>query len=279
MDDEKEVLRQIVEMKDMFACIRKNKDENKLFLQNENLASTVIWNQHTIADLISMSRKDIPAENMEAYQLLLRLFNQCTSCNYTYEDMIEVLKSDYEEEELCNGMIVMQWIEGIPRTAQVFKDKEGFYNFRRHLMVKKKLDGAYFVNQIKRYFDCLQLPKDEEWFAHEICETLESQKGVMIRLLVAINNHLLREAEDATECNEFLNQFAIKYNIDDASTQKEHKDGLEICFDDKRVYCGPHLKAYKDDNSRPKHLRIYFKYPESSDSKVYVGLICAHFKD
>jgi hypothetical protein len=279
----------IISLNGMIGYIKSFGSENQLFVNSNNFLDTIIFDGCTIKDIIFKNGNFKCNRDVEN---ILRsiITNYSTHSSFNYEDMLECLSDEYEDENNCNGLIVFNIIDTISKKNQILCTKDDFLRFRRYFVGKLVKDPEYFSMQIERYYDNLILNQDHAFFCGELSKVIEVYGNGIIHCLNVLNDFFLEEFRKecglkAVNISPFLRSFAHNHSVRDASTEGKHKkESLNCSFRLNKEpncnkvfsrYCGAHLKMYKDDVGEKNHMRVYFAWNEDSDY-VYIGMITSH---
>ena len=287
----------VLGMRSLFSAIESKRTENHMYLQHENFINTIISKDGDTIGRLVLGSDDEQRQmklkyNRDVINLLKSLFNTTRRCTYNYEDMIEVLSDDYEEKNVCNGVVAMNHLPEFPETKQILYDEKGFYQFRRYYIGKLVKNPAEFMEQIESYFDNLILNADVVFFQEKLREVIDTHGLCIINCLTALSENFKKEfgkkgSIKADNLPNFLDQFAKCNGLDGGSFEGSNEK-LELncrfrtCEDDKRdreveFYCGPHLKMYHNDEGQDnQHMRVYFAWDESNLDVIYIGMISSH---
>ena len=273
-----DVNKKIIQMKDLFDTINEYKAENKLNVQTENFIQTIVYPDGiTIQDIIWKTQELKEKISRDVLNLLQSYYQKFTRCTFSYNDMLEVLRPEYETDEECNGIIAMNKIAELDECKQVLYNKTGFYVFRRYYIGKYPKDAKHFLCEIEKYFPKIKLSKDRKYMEERIEEVLPKSDKI-IKCLTVLNDFFKEEFEQKEKdghnnINTFLDALAKRHGIDEGSVEGTNAKAELSCYFEGRSekqYCGPHLK-YKP-NSREAHkdqLRIYFCWDEKSLEYIY----------
>ncbi len=291
--------KKVLGMRSLFSVIEEKKSENRLFIHHKNFTETIISNDgDTIGSIILGTEEDKCLMKVkytrDVFNILLSVFNYPQNCNYSYDDMMEVLSDDYEDDNNCYGVVAMNHLLEFPKTKQILYDEKGFYRFRRYYIGKLVKDPIEFMEQIESYYDNLILNSDREFFCNELGKVIVSHGECIINGLNVLSEKLKSEIcgkgeIKAENISNLLESFAKSNGLDDASFEgKNKKDNLyfefrkdldQDCNECITLYCGPHLKMYHDDKGNDnQHLRIYFAWDNANLDVVYIGMISSHVK-
>lgn len=289
--------RKILGMRNLFATIEERRFENYLYLQHNNFIDTVISNDgDTIGRLIfgsDQEKLEMKAKySRDVYDLVLSLFNRTERSIFSHEDMVAFLSEEYEEKDVCYGVVAMNHLDEFQESKQVLFDDKGFYKFRRYYIGKLINDAEIFREQIEAYYPNLIFNMDRALFKNNLKEVVESHGVCIINCLTALSENFTKEFSgqggiEAPNLSVFLRSFAKSNNIDDGSfegTHKKkelnctfHKTRKDACGETITLYCGPHLKMYHDDNNRKDcHMRVYFAWDKDNFDVIYIGMITSH---
>lgn len=250
-------------------------DDNEIYLNNEQFADTVILSGGvTIISVLTQRIMD-----RDCLILFQSLFKRCRECHLPKKDLIERL--DSENETQCNGILVLNYQEDLPKNRQVISTITGWLEFRRFYLGKYPGNAEFFLSESRKYFKNLCIhEQNKDRYLKDILYT-HSQR--IVKYLSALNDYFLAEYKISQwDMVHFLPEFSERHGIDDASFEgkkyKKFKCTFSLqegtCFE---AYCEPHLKMYKDDvGNQNQQGRIYFHAPQKSDVKIYIGFICKH---
>lgn len=256
--------------------IREYSEENSLYLNFNDFSSTIIFNDgKSINELIANYTNSTSKYGKDIITLIFSLFKYCQESNESLNTMKQCL--EIYDKDSCNGLIVLNPLEGYEHNIQVISNIDDWYKLRRFLLAKYPIDEHFFIDETKKYFPSLQIHESTKSLLKDV---LKNHSHRIVEYLSILNDFLIKEFNQIrnNDINNFLPLFALKYNIDDASLegQKDNKF-MRIFPDGTKAYCEPHLKMYKDDSgNNNQHCRIYFKKPNKGEKIVYIGCICQH---
>ncbi len=275
IDSDREVEMKLFTFGDLFDRVSKMSD-NKFHLNNENFLDTVLLSDGTtILDIISNKRRI----QQDCLILFLKAFKNCKKNKLTFSELLEYL--ELEDCNNCNALIVLNHIDDLPKNRQILSNYTEWVKFRRIYLGKYPKNPEFFLSECRKYYDKLIIHEDNIQSAKKVIET-HSQSIVVY--LGYLNDHLIDEYKaSAPDFIGFLNYFATKYGIDEASFEGSKESVFYFTFNIEgtpiNAYCEPHLKMYKDDaGNQNQHCRIYFQKPDTSkgDCPIYVGFIGKH---
>ncbi len=258
-DTDKDVYEKVVRLGEMFQAIRHHRNENTLQINTENFLNTkLLGDNSTIKNILWEAKaKQCPRD---AHVILLSLINTTPSCSYSYQDMIDTLSDDFEDENNINALVAMNKVDNIPESRQVLYDVEGFYRFRRYYVEKyPSQDPMTFLRDIGNYYDHIELNSDRKPLASKMENVMNRAKDIA-HALTALNDDFFKEYNDKEkdglhDTNHFLDAFAKRHSMDGGSTGRNKHKELYYNFEGKgTLYCGPHLKFKSDKRDQEKNL-------------------------
>lgn len=280
-DTQQEVVNKLLLFKIMIEKLSLYKDENVLYLQNENFIDTpILPNNITIGSLLN-TNNNVNSFSRDYSILFLSLFRTCKKYNFSKKELIKNL--ELENEEKCNGILILNKQDDLPECHQVISTVDGWITFRRHYLGKYPHNPEYFLSEVKKYYKNIQIHNQNK--SNYLKEILSTHSKQIIKYLAALNDNLLEDYKKFEgDFIHFLPVFAGNYGIDGASFEGKKNKKFTCSFssadkDDLIVYCEPHLKMYNDDlGNKRKNGRIYFGPPKDKkkDKCVYIGFICKH---
>ncbi|MFV0420320.1 MAG: hypothetical protein ACK5KT_16540 [Dysgonomonas sp.] len=282
IDADNDVYKKIFSLKNLVDKVSKEyPTENAFYFKSDSFLKTPLFSDGTtVEDLITQKVK----KNSECQYLFNTIFKYFRKCNLDTDGLKEYLSPDLEDENNCNGLIVLNIIPELPRNTQILSDFAGWLRFRRFFLGKYPQSPAYFIEESQKYFKELILHDDNH---STLKKVIDSHSNQIVIYLGCLNDSLVSELE-ANDVEKdfavFLKKFAIKYNLDGASFEGSKNDVFNFTFTDKqghelKAYCEPHLKMQKDDSGNTrKYCRIYFRKPNKNEKLIYIGYIGVHIK-
>ncbi len=275
-DSDCEVERKLLEFKLMVNRAKLYRD-NEFYFNNNQFSNTVILsNKVTIADVLNTGERRLGRDSMN---LFLSLFKICKKCTLSKNELVEYL--ELEDETQCNGILVLNEQDDLPKSHQVISTVKGWLTFRRFYLGKYPGNATYFLEESKKYFTELRIHEhNKDKYLKEIL--LTHSRRIVAYLSALNDNFLLDYTSFIGDLIQFLPAFSAKYGLDDASFEGKKDSKFKCSFllgEGKtiEVYCEPHLKMYADDvGNKNQHGRIYFNVPRKGDEILYVGFICRH---
>lgn len=251
--------------------------DNEFYFNNNQFTNTVILsNKVTIADVLNTGERRLGRDSMN---LFLSLFKICKKCTLSKNELVEYL--ELEDETQCNGILVLNEQDDLPKSHQVISTVKGWLTFRRFYLGKYPGNATYFLEESKKYFTELRIHEhNKDKYLKEIL--LTHSRRIVAYLSALNDNFLLDYTSFIGDLIQFLPAFSAKYGLDDASFEGKKDSKFKCSFllgEGKtiEVYCEPHLKMYTDDvGNKNQHGRIYFNVPRKGDEILYVGFICRH---
>ena len=275
-DSDMEVARKLFDFKQMVDEARQY-DDNVFYLNRMQFLETIILQgKVTIGDIVNKRDMRIGRDCMN---LFLSLFNICKSCSLSKEEMVAYLT--LEDESLCHAMLVLNPQKDLPENHQVISTVAGWMKFRRFYLGKYPQSADFFLSEVKKYFKKLCIHEQNK--CRYLREILDTHSRRLVEYLTALNDNFLDEYNKFSgDLVQFLPVFSKAHCIDGASFEGNKDEKFKCVFsleggDIFEAYCEPHLKMYADDSgNRNQHGRIYFRAPQKTDEKIYIGFICQH---
>lgn len=271
---------------DDFRFIKKHRETNKLFVQ-EDIYYVNLLNGVKLYDLLF---NDIIANNYFDRDVRVILKNiiiendrTSFSSNYIKNELLP-----HYDENICFGIIAFNKIEDITPEFLVIYDLNGWLGFRRHFLGQFPKNETFYIDECVKYFPNL--------FFHErnkqtISTIFADCPKKIIYHLAALNDKFKSFHINPYNRVNALTQFSIAANLDQAATTEgnaSRKINFTFEFMDNnkmpvQVCCEPHLKLcyndnYPGDQSHSNNRRIYFHEgkPNIEGGKILIGHIGNH---
>lgn len=277
-DTPEEVCHKLLQFKEMIDEARQYTD-NEFYLQSSEFCQTTILSGHTIAQLLEDASNRKRLINRDCLNLFMGLFKICKKYKLNKKELLQYL--ELEDENYCNGILVLNPQSDLPDNHQVISTVHGWMQFRRFYLGKYPQSPEYFLMEAQKYYKQLRIHEDNK--TKYLKEILQTHSQRIAAYLSVLNDHLLVDYSlFPGDFIQFMPIFSGNYDIDDASFEGTKADKFKCTFltpegKEINVYCEPHLKMYKDDSgNRNQHGRIYFQAPQKDDKCIYVGIICKH---
>jgi hypothetical protein len=249
---------------------------NLFYVNSEDfLVTPILPNKITVEDLINGEK----TVNKDLRNLFLLIFNICKKSTGSLKDMVDYL--ELEDENTCHALIVINFIEEIPKSKQILCNFDEFIIFRRIFLAKYPKSPEFFLDECRKYFPNLK-------FHDNIIETVKpiihTHPHSIVKHLSCLSDNFISDFNSVgLDFVQFLNYFSIKNGLDAASLEgsKENKFYFNFLEDksERKEYCEAHTKMYTDDSgNNNQHGRIYFSKPENwtVGTKIYIGFIGDH---
>lgn len=282
IDADNDVYKKILSLKNLVDKVSKEyHEENTFYFKSESFLKTPLFSDGTtVEDIITQKVK----KNSDCQYLFYTIFKYFQRCNLDTNGLKEYLSPELEDENNCNGLIVLNLIPELPESTQILSDYFSWLNFRRFFLGKYPKSPKYFIEESQKYFKEL-IFHDKNYST--LRDFINSHGNQIVIYLGCLNDSLVLELETKDVERDFavfLKKFAIKYNLDGASFEGSKNDVFNFTFTDEqghelKAYCEPHLKMQKDDSGNArKYCRIYFRKPNENEKLIYIGHIGAHIK-
>jgi len=282
-----EIEEKIKKMAQDFVLIKRYKDTNKIYV-NQEIYFVVFINGVTIYELLfnPMAREKFIDRDVKL--ALQKIILESASTELIISEIIELLPN--HNEEISYGLIAFNKIENIESRYQIVYNINDWYEFKRYFLgiYPHNNDGEYFIEECKKYFPNL--------FFHErnkktVTYLLKDCSGKLVYHLAALNDKFMDSYKMGTERTQTLEHFSIVAKLDEtASLEGDASRKRELTFvfiNDKdlpeNVCCEPHLKLcyndkYPGDNSYSTDRRIYFHEGKQNiqQGKILIGHIGKH---
>ena len=188
-DSDREVERKLLEFKLMVNKAKEYRD-NEFYLNNNQFTNTVILsNKVTIADVLNTGGRRLGRDSMN---LFLSLFKICKKCTLSKNELVEYL--ELEDETQCNGILVLNTQDDLPKNHQVISTVGGWLQFRRYYLGKYPGDTVYFLEEAKKYFTRLCIHEhNKDKYLKEILST-HSQR--IVAYLSVLNDFFISDYKE-----------------------------------------------------------------------------------
>nr|WP_321332022.1 hypothetical protein [uncultured Bacteroides sp.] len=263
--------RKLLELNELVEKIKRRREDNEFFLNNDTFLKTqILADGTTIEGIITLQNK-IPRDLIN---LFFTIFKVCKKNKLSFEDLISYLS--LEDEDNCTALIALNYIEELPKNRQVLINYKSWLQFRRYYLGKYPKSPEYFLSECEKYFENLKIHPDN---VRHLKDVLYSHSKKIICYLGCLNDSFAAEFKNShKDLIHFMKIFAGNHNLDGASFEGTKKDCFKFIFpkedSTEEVYCEPHLKIYRDDcGNVDQHCRIYFK---NEQNIIFVGFIGKH---
>jgi hypothetical protein len=281
-DPDNEVYKRILSLKKLVDNVSKKHGENNTFyFKGDSFLKVQLFSDGTtVEDIVCRNVK----KNNDCLFLFNTIFKYFKKCNLDTSGLKEYLSPDLEDENNCNGLIVLNIIPELPRNTQILSDYSSWLNFRRFFLGKYPKSSSNFISESKKYYENLVLHDENN---RTLKDVINSHSNQIAKYLGHLNDFLVAElkCENAEkDFAKFLTIFAGTHGLDGASFEGTKHIIYKYEFTNNsgvtvQTYCEPHLKMQKNDaDNKRQYCRIYFQKPDidKGEEIIYIGYIGVH---
>lgn len=277
VDEDDDVRQKIFSFCDVADQIHRFKDKNELFVNyDDGFVSTKVCSSGiTLSSLIWNRELGKSFLSRDLYNRLLNAFqNFAKGTSMLKDDLMLLLQMD--NDKCCHAILVLNRIEEIPDNWQVVSTIKEWVDYRRRCLKEYPETGANYLAECEMCFPRLVIHKDNEASLNSLISTHVSE---ITRCLSVLNDCFFSDLKAFNGSHtDFLSHFGSAHKLDGSSFEGSgDKKFYKVFSDNIKHYCEPHLKMYHNDKGEVNcHCRVYFEFPPSNSTQIYVGYICTH---